>query len=450
MNFGSMLIRGSLGAALVAASLLLAGCGGTDGTNGKDGVAGGPGPTGPAGTAGPSGLVGPAGPGVDGGLQTSCLSPCHGFNGIVEQWKTSVHFATYVANLGGTEVDSWTGAQACGNCHAADALTGRAAGTVNAPGVGDAGVPNVKNGGLTYRTAAASTGASEATYAGSVKVAAVNCTTCHAVTPANDPHRTGAPTFVTGSFPWRAPVGVNDLAYIAKSPDTTAVTGQSVGARGFSNTCMFCHKSRKDVTNYITPTNNSISQYWGPHEGPQTDVFSAKGGYHFASVVYGTAKHEQSLACVDCHMPDNATNGNFPDHSFYPQLAVCTKSCLVGETSFNINGAQTAFAGKTTTNPVFESYLGELQRLLNTAGLITRSTTTGLTAAELGDGQWSLDTGRTASGVTGDMAGALYNYFLLARGSAKVVHNPKYSRQLMWDSVFALKGAAPNNMPVRP
>ena len=449
MNFGISRSGGSLGVALIAAGVLLSGCAGSDGANGKDGTAGGAGAQGTAGPAGPSGLVGPAGAGVDGGLATSCLSPCHGFNGIVEQWKTSVHFATYVANLGGTEVATWTGAQVCGNCHAADALTARAGGTVNAPGVSDAGVPNVKNGGLLYRATTADAGASEATYPGSVKVAAVNCTTCHAVTPANDPHRTGAPTFVTGSFPWRVPVAANDLAYIAKSPDTTAVTGQSAGARGMSNTCIFCHKARKDVTNYITASNN-ISQYWGPHEGPQADIFTGKGGYHFASNTYGTAKHEQSLTCVDCHMSGNAANGGFPDHSFYPQLAVCTKSCHVGETSFNMNGAQTAFAGATTTLPVFESYLGELQRLLNTEGLLTRTATTGLLASELGDGNWSLDRGRSVSGVTADKAGALYNYFLLARGSAKVVHNPKYSRQLMFDSIVALKGASPNNMSVRP
>lgn len=394
-------------------------------------------------------MTGPAGGGGDGGLTTSCLSPCHGFNGIVEQWKTSTHFATYVANLGGEEVATWTGATECSNCHAADALTGRAAGNVNAPGVGDAGVPNVKNGGMVYRAASASTGASAATYAGNVKVAAVNCTTCHSVTPATDPHRTGAATYAPGSFPLRVPVGVNDVAFLSKSPDTTAVTGQSAGARGFSNTCMWCHKSRKDVTNYVTASNN-ISQYWGPHEGPQADVYTGKGGYHFGSNVYGTATHETKLTCTDCHMADSAANGNFPDHSFYPQLSVCTATCHVGEKSFNINSAQTAFAGKTTTNPVFESYLGELERLLNTEGLITRSLTTGLTAAELGDGNFQLDTGRSASGVTADKAGALYNYFLLARGSAKVVHNPKYARQLMWDSVFALKGAAPANMSVRP
>lgn len=444
MTLGTLVRRGSLGAVLVAGGILLSACGGSDGADGQNGLPGATGAQGTPGPAGPSGMQGPAGAGTDGGLATSCLSPCHGFNGIVEQWKTSVHFATYVSNLGGTEVDSWTGAQACGNCHAADALTGRVAGNVNAPGVGDAGVLNLKNGTLLYRTAAASTGASEVTYAGSVKVAAVNCTTCHEVSPANDPHRTGAPTYVSGSFPNRVPVGANDEAFIAKSPDTTAVTGQSAGKRGASNTCIWCHRSRKDVTNYVMASNN-ISQYWGPHEGPQADIFTAKGGYHYASKTYGTATHEQKLTCVDCHMPDNAGNGNFPDHSFYPQLAVCTK-CHALAKNFDVGGAMTAFAGKTTVTPAFTSYMGQLQSLLNTAGVLTRSDPSGgLTAAELGDGNWALDQGRSKPGVSADVAGALYNYMLLARGSAESVHNPTYSKQLVYDSIVAL-GSTPTGL----
>jgi hypothetical protein len=428
----------------LAFAVVFSACG-ADGKDGKDGMQGAVGAQGEGGT-GPSGPVGPPGDSLDGGLSVSCLSPCHGFNGIVEQWKTSSHYAVYVANLGGTEVDTWTGAQACGNCHAADALTSRAAGFVNAPG-SDGGVLNVKNGMLAYRQASANSGMSESTYPGNVKVAAVTCTTCHDVNPGNDPHRTGAPNFTPGSFPWRVPVGMNDVAFISKSPNTSAVTGQSAGTRGFGNICIWCHRSRKDVTNYITAgATNNISQYWGPHEGPQADVFTGKGGYQYQFVNYGTATHEQQLTCPDCHMPDVQTNGGFPDHSFYAQLSVCAKTCHTGATSFDMNGAQTKFYGAAPTN----SNMREFQAALNAAGLITRSQPNGLTNAELGDGQWALDQGRAASNVDADKAGALYNYMLLARGSAKVAHNPKYCRQLFWDSIVALTGSNPTSLQARP
>ena len=80
---------------------------------------------------------GGAGTVPEGTLNVSCLSPCHSFSGIVRRWKTSRHYATYIANLGGDEVESWTGPKACGNCHASDGVEQRLAGNVTPPG--DAG-----------------------------------------------------------------------------------------------------------------------------------------------------------------------------------------------------------------------------------------------------------------------------------------------------------------------
>ena len=58
--------------------------------------------------------------------------------------------------------------------------------------------------------------------------------------------------------------------------------------------------------------------------------------------------------------------------------------------------------------------------------------------------------GRNANNVPADKAGALYNYMLLARGGAKVVHNPRYCRQLFWDSMVALTGLPPTTLSARP
>ena len=55
-----------------------------------------------------------------------------------------------------------------------------------------------------------------------------------------------------------------------------------------------------------------------------------------------------------------------------------------------------------------------------------------------------------AMGVSADIAGALYNYLILARGAAGGVHNPVYVRELIYDSVFALTGKAPATIPSRP
>ncbi|MDB4998868.1 MAG: hypothetical protein JWM74_6300 [Myxococcaceae bacterium] len=414
-----------------------AGCTGPDGADGSVGAAGAAGGQGTPGPAGPSGPKGDGTIGVDGGLPTSCLSPCHGFNGIVEQWKTSTHYSTFISNLGGDEVSTWTGNTACGNCHAIDAIKERLT-AVNTSGGGV--VANRTNGELNYRNNATSA-VGEATYKGSAKVASVSCITCHAVTNENDPHKTGL-AYTEGAFPLRVASGPNDQAFLEKSPDTTAVTGMAVGARGSANTCMFCHKSRKDVTNYITASNTLTSANWGPHEGPQSDIFTGKGGYHYAGKTYGTSTHEQKLSCIDCHMPGNAGNDNRADHSFYPQLAACT-SCHAGATSFDIAGAQ--------SEAVLS--LQELQAALNTEGYLTRGAagSPALSAAELADKQFALDKTRVgAPALSADRAGALYNYLLIARGGAKGVHNPKYVRQLTYDSIFAIKTPALPITLVRP
>src|SRR4051812_21804635 len=190
-------MKKSWGMAIVLGFVVL-GCSGEDGKNGTTGPAGpkgakgdtgdtgdagpaGPqgktGPAGPEGPEGPEGPTGPAGqPGGEAGaggqgnaalpagtLNASCMMPCHTFSGIVEQWKTSRHYATYVANLGGDEVDSWTGPKACGNCHAVDGVQQRYAGNVAYNGT--TGSTDPEHGQLNYKDSGTSK-VGETTYAG--------------------------------------------------------------------------------------------------------------------------------------------------------------------------------------------------------------------------------------------------------------------------------------------
>lgn len=411
---------------------------GAQGDTGKQGVAGPPGAQGDAGPPGPPGKDGQE---ADGGATDSipvgCLSPCHGFNGVVEQWKASVHYAAYVANLDSDQAEEWTApGSACGNCHAEDGVEQRVAGNVTTSNGGT--VANLAKGELNYKNPSNGKVA-EATYASDATVAAVSCVTCHDVTDANDPHVTGK-VWTQGSFPLRVADGTGDDAFIEKSPDTTAVTGTSAGKMGAANTCVFCHRSRKDVTNYIGATNSITSTYWGPHEGPQTDVFSALGGYQYAGMTYGTSTHQLKLTCVDCHMPSVKDNAGVGDHTFAPRLTAC-QNCHVGTTTFDVNGGQS----------LVKSAMFELQAALNTAGYLTRSSAApyaALTSSQLADGAFDTDLALPGGpSLTADQAGALYNYFLIAKGGAMGAHNPKYVQQLIFDSVVALTGNPPVSIP---
>lgn len=429
---------------------------GAQGPQGDPGDDGDPGPSGPAGPAGPEGPAGPAGPiGMgDGGetgmggatsapLSSSCLSPCHGFTGVVEQWKTSTHFATYVANLGGEEVDTWTGTAACGNCHSIDGIQQRLEDNVRF--IGTTGPANASHGQINYLNSTTNK-VGEATYAGHATVAVVHCTTCHEVTEENDPHRTGAP-YTPGSFPLRVPTGDEEVAYIEKSSAVGVADGTAIAPYGVGNACMWCHKSRKDVTNYVAAaTNNLTSRNWGPHEGPQTDIFTGLGGYHYTGKTYNNSSHQAlEKGCVSCHMPSSDINQGVGDHSFRPQLSACTQGgCHSTATSFDIIGGQTAM----------KESLRQLRKALNDQGWLTRATAAPydvLTQAQLDDANFAEDGARPGSmGLTGDRAGAVYNYLLMARGGAGGIHNPIYVRQLIFDSYFAVVGSAPSTIPVRP
>lgn len=446
----------------VAVALALFGCAGDDG---KDGAAGPPGAKGEKGDTGPQGPKGAQGdqgdkgdqgdqgekgdPGTSGAagdsgtlpagtLNASCMKPCHTFAGIVEQWKTSRHYATYISNLGGEEVDSWTGAKSCGNCHAADGLELRISGDVTHSGSAT-GPVGLSHGQLNY---ASSSGIKEIVYAGQATVAVVGCGTCHDNSAAHDPHLTGA-DYKAGSFPLREPVGDTEYSIIEKSSAIGSSDGTKAGNYREGNACIWCHKSRKDVTNYIPTTSVDISitsTTWGPHEGPDGDVYSGQGGYHYPSKSYGNSSHQNfKKGCVQCHMPPVAENGGIGNHSFYPQLSACV-GCHKEATNFDVNGGQSKIKVR----------LQSLRKALNDKYLLTRNGTTQLSADDLKSEDFELDESLPKSAVQArpailpPVAGALYNYFVIARGSGLGVHNPKYTEQILYDSIEAVGGDLTN------
>lgn len=370
----------------------------------------------------------------EGGLTTGCLSPCHGFTGVVEQWKTSQHFATYIANLGGEEVPVWTGQRACGNCHAIDGIEQRLEG--NLVYGGTTGPVHADQGQLNYKNSTNSR-IGEASYGGHATVAVVDCKTCHDTTAENDPHKTGK-DYTPGSFPLRVPSstggdgGTGDQARIEKSSAVGTSDGTLAGEYGKGNVCIWCHKSRKDVTNYINGDTTITSGYWGPHEGPQSDIFTGKGGYHFNGKSYGDSTHQGlEEGCVSCHMPEVADNSDVGNHSFAPQLSACTSSGCHNANStpdFDVAGGRTEMTAG----------IQRLRETLFNLGYIEGD----LSDPAMGEDHaaTTLQDGGGPLVLTQDHAGALYNYFLLARGAAGGIHNPRYVKQLTYDSIEALGG----------
>lgn len=351
--------------------------------------------------------------------------------GVVDQWRWSHHSHPQENEVG-------TGA--CGNCHGIDGIAQRVAN--NYVVAADAGpANNVAQGHISYR-AANGVAVNEIGYGGATTIGAIHCTTCHDFNPTTDPHVVGS--YAPGQAPIRVSLETN--AYIEASPAGAVQPEGTAVSMGRGNLCVYCHKSRKDVTHYITAANNVITSRWGPHQGPQADIYSGKGGYHFVGQVYGNSTHQTlSDGCVTCHMQPNADNGGVPDHSMKPKLDRCVSA-----------PCHTQYQGKTfdilSGQSTVKRALAELQALLNAEGMLTRSSGAPyaeLQPEELGDGQYHLDSPRQGGAPGGGnhslnaaRAGALYNYLVIARGRDYGVHNPLYVKQLLWDSIREIKGSA--------
>jgi hypothetical protein len=425
--------------------------------------------SGNTGAPGPIGNPGPAATAVaaSGPAGGGCTVPCHGFqNSIVSQWRSSKHYAASALAISTPTVLLNT--QYCGNCHAGDGMEHRLANEVTT--LGNVGGTNVNLGHLNYINPDG--GVSQVLYAGGSNSTLIHCTTCHAFNKDNDPHVTGQYQQV----PLRVPSG-EDRVYLEKSPDPDAgLTGMSLPtAYGPGNTCMFCHKSPRDVSFYITKGKPiSITARWGPHNGTQAELFTGEGGYRFPGQTYNSSIHSTlPNGCTKCHMPPVIENNNLPDHSYLPRLSTCGASnCHAGTISTFDLAVAPHDPKKDAGQTVVKALLGELRLLLcppagNGTGdggadapcLLSRVEATPpasapvLTGTELTDGDFALDFARTTTptiSVPTDTAGALFNYLVVVKSRDNGTHNPIYTQQLLWDSIQAYKGSPSTVMPTRP
>ena len=222
----------------------------------------------------------------------------------------------------------------------------RVAGNV---GTTDGGVVvNLASGELQYRDP--TTGAlSTSNYLGTATVAEVYCTTCHAVTNANDPHRTGIP-WTPGSFPLDDLRGRRRDQHRAQSLDRRGDGDPGERAerrqlRPWRHLHVVPPVARRRDELPDADGQRDHERPLGPARRPAGGLFTGVGGYQYAGKTYGESTHEQKLSCVDCHMVPVADNSNVPDHSFDPQLSACL-GCHAGATSFDVNGLRDGHPGR--------------------------------------------------------------------------------------------------------
>lgn len=247
----------------------------------------------------------------------------------------------------------------------------------------------------------------------------VNCRTCHYVHTKYD----------TSDF---------NLTY--KSPVKFRLGGQTVDL-GNGNLCVKCHQAREVVPlPLVNGDSVLISNFrWGPHYSMNANVLVGVGGFEVSGPVpYPSTNPHKTLikdGCITCHMAN--PYGTFAGgHSFnmtyesggteIPHVASCAQSnCHAGATNFDIEGKVTEI----------KNLLAELRQKLIDKGLLDISRNT--------DGknvlnEYILLPGNKPKKFSALEAGAVLNYLLIAKDRSNGVHNYKYAKALLKNTIEAL------------
>ena len=194
----------------------------------------------------------------------------------------------------------------------------------------------------------------------------------------------------------------------------------AIDLNGSSNLCANCHQSRRAepaLTNPGEETFAILNTYWGPHHGSQANLVAGVGMAEIeGSVAYpepGSAIHLAQASCTGCHMSEfsNGAGG----HSWIPNVNSCN-DCHQGSDlvdDFDYGGVQTDIQNK----------LEELKLKLVDRGVIVE---------ENGDFHPVPGTYPTLH------ARAFFNWNGILEDRSFGVHNPKYIRALLVNTLEAL------------
>ncbi len=194
---------------------------------------------------------------------------------------------------------------------------------------------------------------------------------------------------------------------------------------GKGNLCASCHDSRPENYQLAVGGGDYVitSSRFGPHHGPQSNILIGFGGYEvLGSEPYINSPHATVVTdgCITCHMAKaygDLAGGHTMNmvyeynESEVQNTAGCqAQACHSGITSFDVDGVQTEV----------KALLEELKTKLIAIGALSNS-------------------GSPVSGTwTSNQAGAVFNYIMLEEDRSFGVHNSKYIKALLKNSIEAL------------
>ncbi len=214
-----------------------------------------------------------------------------------------------------------------------------------------------------------------------------------------------------------------DFKLTVQEPVEFWINGEKLNI-GSGNVCAQCHQPRvPDPMPELGGGEVQInSPYWGPHHGTQGTILAGTGGIEFAgSVEYKNTPHKSALknGCVGCHMQDEAYGDQAGGHTmkvhfhYHGREAdhtdVCTR-CHTDLESFDYNGVQTEI----------ETLVTDLQEKLMNAGILDE------------------EDHAVPGTYSAEQAGALFNYLLVVEDRSDGIHNYKYTKALLQNTIETL------------
>lgn len=206
---------------------------------------------------------------------------------------------------------------------------------------------------------------------------------------------------------------------------------------GNNNICGNCHQSRRGEPNFTNPgeTFKITSTHYGAHHGPEANVLAGVGFAEIpGSIAYpeaGYGNHLAEASCTGCHMAEFGDGEG--GHSFSPSLVACNTCHGIESDDFDYGGVQT----------LTHNMLEELRDKLVELGVVAYE--------EEGEWVWNEELGKHEEvNIVGEyhpvkgtypmvQAQAFFNWVAIYEDRSLGVHNPKYVRALLMNSLEALE-----------
>ncbi|PKL85410.1 MAG: hypothetical protein CVV22_08350 [Ignavibacteriae bacterium HGW-Ignavibacteriae-1] len=201
---------------------------------------------------------------------------------------------------------------------------------------------------------------------------------------------------------------------------------------GKGSLCGQCHQARPLAAMVdLTAENYEVKVRFGPHHSSAANMFAGSGAFEIPGTeAYGSTAAHQNIqnACVNCHMGP-AYGVQAGGHSLkmtyeysgkiVDNVAVCTP-CHSSATSFDVNSVQEEVLG----------LIIELRGKLADLGMLKK---------DASDNPSDFHSDAAIPGVYSSLnAAVLYNYLYLVNDKSWGVHNPKYTRAVVKNSLQAL------------